>query len=53
MAAVIADNPDAAEKIRTGNDKPVQFLMGQVMRATRGKANPQLVQELVRKQILG
>ena len=53
VAAVIADHPDAVDKIKGGNDKPVQFLMGQIMKATRGKANPQLVQELVRKQILG
>jgi aspartyl-tRNA(Asn)/glutamyl-tRNA(Gln) amidotransferase subunit B len=53
VAAVIAENPEAVAKIKTGNDKPVQFLMGQVMRATRGKANPQLVQELVRRQITG
>jgi aspartyl-tRNA(Asn)/glutamyl-tRNA(Gln) amidotransferase subunit B len=51
VAAAIAENPEAAEKIKAGNDKPIQFLMGQVMRATRGKANPQLVQELVRRQI--
>ena len=44
VAQVIADNPDAAEKIQAGNLKTVQFLMGQVMKATRGKANPQLVQ---------
>ncbi|MEC7842835.1 MAG: Asp-tRNA(Asn)/Glu-tRNA(Gln) amidotransferase subunit GatB [Candidatus Latescibacterota bacterium] len=53
VAAVIAENPDAVKKIKTGNEKPIQFLMGQVMRATRGKANPQLVQELVRRQISG
>ena len=53
IAGVIAANPDVAEKIASGNDKPIGFLMGQVMKATRGKANPQLVQELVRKQLLG
>jgi len=51
VAQVITDNPDAAEKIRGGNLKTVQFLMGQVMKATRGKANPQLVQELIKKQL--
>ncbi|MCZ6580457.1 MAG: hypothetical protein O6840_02365 [Nitrospirae bacterium] len=38
--AAIAENPETVEKIRAGNDKPIQSLMGQVMRATRGKANP-------------
>ena len=51
VAQVIADNPDAAEKIREGNLKTIGFLMGQVMKATRGKANPQLVQELIKKQL--
>ena len=49
--AVIAEHADAADKVRAGDDKPVQFLMGQVMRATKGKANPQLVQELLRSRL--
>ncbi len=51
VAKVIEANPDAAEKIKDGNLKTVQFLMGQVMKETRGKANPQLVQELIKKQL--
>lgn len=51
VADVIAAHPDAVAKIKGGHHKTVQFLMGQVMRATRGKANPQLVQELLRKQL--
>ena len=51
VAEVIAAHPDAVEKIKGGNHNTVQFLMGQVMRATRGKANPQLVQELLRQQL--
>jgi aspartyl-tRNA(Asn)/glutamyl-tRNA(Gln) amidotransferase subunit B len=51
VAQVIAENPDAAEKIRSGNLKTIAFLMGQVMKATRGKANPQLVQELIKAQL--
>lgn len=51
VATVIAENPDVAEKIRAGDTKPIQFLMGQVMRATRGKANPKLVQDLLRDQL--
>ena len=51
VANTIEANPDAVEKIKGGNLKTVQFLMGQVMKATRGKANPQLVQELIKKQL--
>ncbi len=52
IAQVIAAEPEAAEKIQGGNLKPIQFLMGQVMKATRGKANPKLVQELIKKQLV-
>lgn len=51
VTQVIADNGDAVEKVGAGNKKPIGFLMGQVMKATGGKANPQLVQELLRAQI--
>ncbi len=51
VADVIAAHPAAVEKIKGGNHNTVQFLMGQVMRATRGKANPQLVRELLHKQL--
>ncbi len=49
--AVIAEYADAADKIRGGDDKPIQFLMGMVMKATRGKANPQMVQQLLRGKL--
>ena len=50
--AVIAGQPEAAEKVRAGDPKPIGFLVGQVMRATRGRANPQRVQELLRERLL-
>jgi aspartyl-tRNA(Asn)/glutamyl-tRNA(Gln) amidotransferase subunit B len=46
--AVIAANPDAIAKLRDGDMKPLGFLVGQVMRATGGKADPKLVQEVLR-----
>lgn len=49
--AVIAEHADAADKVRGGDDKPIQFLMGMVMRATKGKANPQMVQQLLRERL--
>ncbi len=48
VAEVVDANPDAIEKLRGGNDKIVGFLVGQVMKATRGKANPASVSKLVR-----
>ena len=50
---VLADNPDAVEKIRGGDEKPIGFIVGQVMRATGGKADPRIVQELVRQKAAG
>ena len=53
VAQVIEENPRRDEQDRRpGTTSQFQFLMGQVMKATRGKANPQVVQELLRKQIL-
>ena len=49
---VIADNADAAQKVRDGNAKAIGALVGPVMKATRGKANPQLVNQLLRERLL-
>ena len=48
VAGVLVDNEDALERMRSGDMKPVGFLVGQVMRATGGKADPKLVSELIR-----
>jgi len=48
---VIANNPQAVEELKGGKDKSLMFLVGQVMKATRGKANPKMVNELLRKSI--
>ena len=42
---VIADHPDKVAEIRGGNEKLVNFLTGQVMKASQGKANPKQVTE--------
>ncbi len=47
----IAANPKAVTDYRAGKDTAVKFLVGHVMRMTRGKANPQVSTELVRKQL--
>jgi aspartyl-tRNA(Asn)/glutamyl-tRNA(Gln) amidotransferase subunit B len=44
---VIAEHPDNVEKFRAGEDKVLNFLMGQVMRRTAGKANPAVVRDLL------
>lgn len=45
---VIADNPGPVEQFKSGKDTVIKFLVGQVMRASRGKANPQLVEQMLR-----
>ncbi|MEN8235662.1 MAG: Asp-tRNA(Asn)/Glu-tRNA(Gln) amidotransferase subunit GatB [Actinomycetota bacterium] len=53
VSAVLDQHQDALEKIRSGDMKPIGFLVGQVMRATGGKADPRLVQELIRRKAQG
>ncbi len=48
---VISENPDVVEKIKVGKDAGLQFLMGQVMAKTKGKANPGVVIKMLRQQI--
>lgn len=49
----IAENPEIAERIRSGEDKPFGFLVGQVMKITRGQGNPAMVNELLRTRLRG
>jgi len=51
VVAVVAANPDLAEKYRGGKQGVLGALVGQVMRETRGRANPRLVSELLRRAI--
>jgi aspartyl-tRNA(Asn)/glutamyl-tRNA(Gln) amidotransferase subunit B len=46
---VIEKNPDNVAKFRSGNEGVFKFFVGQVMRSTRGQANPQAVNDILRK----
>ncbi len=48
---ILNDNPKAAEDVKNGETKAIGFLVGQVMKASKGKANPGLAQELIKKQL--
>ena len=48
---VIADNPSSAQDYRDGKKKAIGFLVGQVMRTTKGRANPQIVNQILRKKL--
>jgi aspartyl-tRNA(Asn)/glutamyl-tRNA(Gln) amidotransferase subunit B len=51
IADAIAANPKAAAEFKTGNEKALNAIKGAVMKASKGKANPKLVDELTRKLI--
>jgi aspartyl-tRNA(Asn)/glutamyl-tRNA(Gln) amidotransferase subunit B len=48
---VIAANAEAADKVRAGNMGTIGFLVGQVMKKTKGQANPGMVNDLLRKKL--
>lgn len=51
VTKVLEANPQSIEDLKNGKDRALGFLVGQVMKATKGKANPQLVNQLIREQI--
>lgn len=51
VSQVLSENAKAAEDVKNGEAKAIGFLVGQVMKASRGKANPQLAQDLIKKQL--
>lgn len=48
---LIEDNPAQFEELRNGKDKMLGFFVGQVMKMTQGKANPQQVNEIIRAKL--
>jgi aspartyl-tRNA(Asn)/glutamyl-tRNA(Gln) amidotransferase subunit B len=50
---VVADNPDTVATIRDGNAKAIGALVGQVMKATQGQADPRRTNELLQAAING
>ena len=50
---VIAENPEPAQKVRDGQMGPIGFLVGAVMKKTRGQANPGMVNDLLKQKLGG
>jgi aspartyl-tRNA(Asn)/glutamyl-tRNA(Gln) amidotransferase subunit B len=48
---IIADNPEQVEQYRSGKDKLFGFFVGQAMKATQGKANPQQLNDLLKSKL--
>ncbi len=53
VTVIINNNSVAVEDYKAGKEQALKFLVGQVMKATRGRANPQLVNELLKKKLEG
>ncbi|HUS26444.1 MAG TPA: Asp-tRNA(Asn)/Glu-tRNA(Gln) amidotransferase subunit GatB [Nevskiaceae bacterium] len=51
VAKVLAENLKAADDVKNGEMKAIGFLVGQVMKHSQGRANPQLAQTLIKKQL--
>ena len=49
--AVLAANPEQVETYRGGKEGVLGFLVGQVMRETQGKADPKVVNQLLREKL--
>jgi len=53
LDGILAANPDNVAQFKAGKDKAFNALVGQAMKATKGKANPQQVNELLRRKLQG
>jgi len=51
VVQVLQEQPKAAQDVKNGEAKAIGFLVGQVMKASQGKANPALAQRLIKKQL--
>lgn len=49
---VMAENPEAVNQVKEGMTKPIDFLIGQVMQKTNGKANPKKVKSLIQERLV-
>ncbi len=48
---MVTANASAVADYKAGKEAALKFLVGQVMRVTKGRANPKLVNELVKKKL--
>jgi aspartyl-tRNA(Asn)/glutamyl-tRNA(Gln) amidotransferase subunit B len=48
---VLKENPQAVADYKKGKKKIIQFLVGQVMKETKGQANPKIIPKLIRKKL--
>ena len=51
VGKVISDNPKAVEDYKNGREASLKFLVGMAMKETKGRANPQVVEEILRNML--
>jgi aspartyl-tRNA(Asn)/glutamyl-tRNA(Gln) amidotransferase subunit B len=51
ITKVISNNKDKVEQYKSGKEKLFGFFVGQIMKASEGKANPQLVNDILRNKL--
>ena len=48
---IIKNNPDSVNDYKNGHDRAIKFLMGQVMKETKGKVNPKIANEILIEEL--
>ena len=48
---VIEDNPESVSDYKSGKDRAIKYLMGQIMKETKGSANPKMVNEILMQEL--
>ena len=51
LEKIIADNPQSVEDYNNGKKKAIGFLVGQAMKATKGKANPGIINKMIQEML--
>ena len=52
VATTLDANPQSIEDFKNGKDRAIGFLVGQIMKATKGQANPPLVNKILQEEIV-
>ena len=51
IKTIIANNPESVNDYKNGHDRAIKYLMGQVMKETKGKANPRIANEILIEEL--
>ena len=51
VTETLDNNPQSIEDYKNGKDRAIGFLVGQIMKATKGQANPQLLNKILLEEI--